>query len=419
MNTLNTVVRFCKSNVDVLFVLVLTSSVFYYIFLKCGYDLNLGYNCGSHDSDVPYHVHFAQLKLINGDLLKGNFLLYLMVVLFSGFSKDYFVLGLSMSILLGMAEATTFVLYKTNIKQYLVGSSLKMSVHSSQKTDRIFGEGVPHIGAAAMLFVYVIPYLYLIGLLGFHNLRGSNMMYSPYYVPNVWHNSTIIFSMPFSLGLFFLSEKALKECRKDIILKMCIVASLGVFVKPSFFFIFLIGFPVVAFVRYRFDKDFFRCMLPVIVGCFSLVYVFISIYGEPSDGSSVFVDFSRLLQFDVIQIYRMMASLAFPVLFVVFRWKVIGKDLSFLYVMVLLISAIGIAMVCGETGPRSTHGNMSWQVVPAMQLTYYYILRSLMTTKVETRRELSIRNLIMVLFSLHVVSGVWYLVRYLVVGEYR
>ena len=387
-------------NLDVWFVLALTSSVFYYIFLKCGFSVELGDIYGDYDSDIPYHVYAALNGLRERSFFKGNFLLYLLINLLSGFSMNFKLKGMATCLLLGMAEAATYTMFREQFQK----------------------RGVPHTSsillAISMLLVFVIPYTYYLGLLGFSDADSSRYMYYAYYVPTVWHNSTIIFSMPFSLALFLLSESALKICRLNTIWKMCIIVALDVFVKPSFFFIFLIGFSVVAFARYRFSKDFIRCMFPVVVGTLCMLYVFLSIYGDTSDDSGVQVSFAKLLQLDHFGWYKIAASLAFPVLFVVFRWRKIDRDFFFLYVLLLLASAIGISLVCVETGPRANHGNFYWQVIPAMQLTYFFILRNLVMKKTETQKERIVGEALMVLFSLHVLSGIWYLARYVLFGIY-
>ena len=109
--------RVLLKNFDVLFVMVPTSLIFYYIFLKCGFSVELGDIYGSYDSDIPYHVYGALNNLQNRSFFKGNFLLYLLVNLLSGFSTNFKLKGMAMCLLLGMAESATYVLFRNHFSK--------------------------------------------------------------------------------------------------------------------------------------------------------------------------------------------------------------------------------------------------------------------------------------------------------------
>ena len=389
-------IRYIKYNTEAIVVLLSTFFVFYYIFIKS----ILPETCIDYISDIPLHSDEMIKKIEARDFFSGNFLVYLLTIMLSGFSLDLVTIGRSLCFLLASAECATYLILKRQFsntgKSRLRSAALSLSI----------------------LLVFTIPYLYYLNILSLVHGTFSANMYLTHYVPTVWHNSTIIFSMPFSLGIFLLSERVLKEFQRNDILKICILVAIDVLIKPSFFFIFLVSFPIVAFVRYRFSKEFLSSLFPVAIGLVCLAYVYISIYTNTSDGSSVIIDFNRLLQLDTYGWYKVLSSIVFPVLFLAFNWNSIEKGESLLYIFLLLSSAIGISLVCAELGPRAEHGNMCWQTIPAMQITYFAILRHLVTQKPATNYDKITKCTFSTIFAIHVVSGIWYLARYIITGTY-
>ena len=80
----------------------------------------------------------------------------------------------------------------------------------------------------SLVFVYVMPLISL-----------NQCWYYGYFVPNIWHNSTLIFLFPFSILLYQKTldvMNAKNVCFHDIVI-ISILVAVNVFIKPSFFFI--------------------------------------------------------------------------------------------------------------------------------------------------------------------------------------
>ncbi|HOU68995.1 MAG TPA: hypothetical protein PKW49_10560 [Paludibacteraceae bacterium] len=355
-------------------------------------------------SDLPAHVHIAQEKLSDGDYWNGNFLMYTLLNLFSGFSGEENLMRGILCVML--AAATTF--------KYVITKRVFLCFSNSRTATFM---------ALSMLFVFVIP------IKPFVFFENATNMYYGYYVPNVWHNSTIIFLFPFAIWLYFLSVRQISEFDNARNYLMILLVVINVFIKPSFFFIFLSAYPLVLLWQYGFTKSFWNGLMPIAVGMICMAHVYLTIYEDATDGSSVVISFSQLFTLDFwkSKLLYLFDSLVLPLFFCIVYRKQCFRDVEFFYIVLLLLAAIGIYWCCTETGPRATHGNFYWQVVPAVWLLFYYMLK-ICTKQNETKRNETKRNktkqlpiifkIIVFLYGAHVVMGVIYLIRFIVCRNY-
>ena len=364
-------------------------------------------------SDLLLHAIGAQLGLEEGRLFDSNFLMYFMANLLSGFSGNIIGIRIGIVFLIAVSETAKYYLTKTIFAEF-----------SNEKVSKIC--------SCALMFVYVIPIFYFLKVFGL--FENTNNMYLGYCVPNVWHNSTILCCMPFAIGIYWLSVKQFNEysANRNKILSLLVV--LCVLVKPSFFFVYVVSYPLLMLISYRLSKTFICSMLPILFGVLTVVYEYVSIYGNPSDGSSVVIDFSVLFNIDFwkSKIKYLCVSLAYIVIFVVLYWKRIRVDKEFWFVVVMIVVSIGISYVCKESGPRATHGNFGWQIIPAMWFAYYYILKTLIVDYMSKDTSESIglsssatnaihldkTTLMLLLFVIHTIIGVYYLLRFVIIGSY-
>lgn len=167
------------------------------------------------DSDLPAHARGAQMMLKENRLFENNFLMYLLANVLSFFSGALFPIQCAIVVLIAASNTAKYVLMKNefcrmvNVKHAMVAS-------------------------AALLFVFVIPVFYFLKVFGV--FLETNNMYFQYYVPNVWHNSTILCMMPFAIVTFLLSIRQFEQYdkkRNGLIILFVVLCTL---IKPSFFF---------------------------------------------------------------------------------------------------------------------------------------------------------------------------------------
>lgn len=210
---------------DIYVVFVIQVLVFASIILFVGYN----------NTDLPAHIEIAQERLVNNDWFSGNFLFYTLLNLFSLLTGNWIVMSIVLCLMLATATTVKYLITKSVLSQYLPNS---FAVYCS----------------FSLLFVYIIPVFAYLKIFGI--FLSTNSMYLGYYVPNVWHNSTTIFLFPFAIFLFFLSCKQL-ECycfKRNWIITLLVI--LNVFIKPSFFFVFVCAYPLMLLYKYGLKKSF-------------------------------------------------------------------------------------------------------------------------------------------------------------------
>ena len=293
-------------------------------------------------SDIPTHTRGA-LGITEKGRISGRFLFALSVAVFSFFNTNIYILISVAIVLLSLA-----ILFKYIIAHYY---SFRL-IHSNNNDELMV-----KIGALISVFVYpliiypVIPRVMSTGI-------------------NVWHNGTTIFLMPFALLLFFESYKFLQgTTQSKTIWILILLVFLNIAAKPSFFFVFCVVFPLFSFYEYRFKKQFFISLIPVIFGLLLIgsQYLFYYTYIPAKTGQQSTVEIKLLYYFYDLEnifyfIVRFISNYAFPLLFLVLYFNKIKFNKLLHYILSLLFVALMIKYSIYETGPRAGHGNFGWQV---------------------------------------------------------
>lgn len=401
-------IRFLKKYVDVIMVFLLVFSIFFFVVFYAV-------------SDMSDHAYYAREMLKEGKLFSNNFLMYFLINLFSGFSGTIHSTKVALVLLLSVSNTAKYIIVKKAFEPWC---------HRKQAM----------FASLALLIVFVVPILFFLNLFGFD--LGEDFMYLGYCVPNVWHNSTTLCMMPFAILTYLLSVKQFEDYDKTRNGLITLFVVIGILVKPSFFFVYVVAYPILIFTKYHWKREFFFSLVPVLCGCVCVCYEYFTIY-TPSTAAGVFDENNSGVVIDIMSLFtvgfwqprllKLCVSLVLPVAFLVVYWKVIFKNREFWFVFTMLVMALGISWCCQETGPRADHGNFSWQVVAAMWFVYYYMLKVILKESVQegsvVKTETTIcpqvlfhsssRTIVfLLLYSVHVVIGVWYLVRYLITGIY-
>lgn len=387
-------------HIDTILVGLFMTSVFAYI-MFWGY------------SDLQAHADGAIRRLREGRLFEYNFLMYLMAVILTGFSGALVPTRMAIVLLIAFSNTAKYVLVRNELAGTMPLRYAKMA-------------------STALLFVFIVPVFYFLKIFGI--FLNANTMYLGYYVPNVWHNSTILCMMPFAIMAFFLSVRQfdIYDGKRNGLITLFVV--LATLVKPSFFFIYVVAYPICMFTQYRFRKEFFYSLVPILAGCACVIYEYLSIY-DGEDGSGVVISIMPLftLAFWKTHIEYFAASIFFPILFVFFYWKEICTDREFWFVLIMLVVALGIKWCCMETGDRAMDGNFGWQTIAAMWFVFYYMMRIILVDFVSKKEgngsesgaiekggkwHASRNKVFLALYAVHVIMGMVYLAKYLITDSY-
>jgi len=357
-------------------------------------------------NDMHDHAAFAR-QMCTGEIpYTGNFLVYLLVNVFSFFSAQATATELSLCGLLAFAGVYKYCLSKKKIVEVLEDRNRKSA-----------SAWWIAILALSMLFVFAIP--------GQSYFTDDYFMYIGNYVPNVWHNSTILFLFPFAILLFDLSYKQLLSYSAKRNAWIFVLILLNLFIKPSYFFVFICVYPLLLLFTYKFKKEFWYSIIPPIIGFCVLIQEYWVIYkmAKPiihqEASSIVFLPFYRNPEFADISVIplTMLLSVLFPILYSFFNLPKLIKSHLFWYVLLSFIVSVLIFFFISESGPRASHGNFYWQIVIC---TWFCFFASLLALLKDIKQEgKTIKNsLLLLVFFIHVGMGLIYFVRLLITGYY-
>jgi hypothetical protein len=356
-------------------------------------------------NDMHDHAAFAR-QMCTGEIpYTGNFMVYLLVNLFSLFTAKVTPTEISLCFLLAFAGTYRYSLIQKKLAE-VVGT----------KNNLILSDWLVPVLALSMLFVFAIPIP--------SYFAGDYFMYIGNYVPNVWHNSTILFLFPFALLLFDLSYKQIQvySAKRNWLIMGLIL--LNLLIKPSYFFVFLCVYPLFLLFSYHFKKELWISLIPIVVGSFVLIIQYWIIYKiaiptAKEASSVVFLPFYKNPEFEnLVSIpVAMFFSLSFPVLYSLFNIHRVINNRLFWYIFLSFVVSFLIFFFISESGPRAAHGNFYWQIVITSWLAFFTALLALLRDmKLEGK---TFKNkLLLYSFSIHVLMGVVYFIRILVTGGY-
>lgn len=380
-----------KKNLDAIGIFALMVGIFAYIMFVIKWN-----------SDLCAHTYIAQQMLEEHRLFSTNFLMYFLINLLTFFTGAKYPMRAVLVLLLAAANTAKYTIVREAFREWTSSKTAKLASFS-------------------MLFVYIIPLMYFLKPLGI--FLSADNMYWGYYVPNVWHNSTILCMMPFAIACYLLSVKQFKQYtdRRNKYISLFLV--LSVLVKPSFFFVYVIAYPIIMLSQYGLSKTFSKSLLPLLAGGICLVYEYVTIYySGVNDGSSVVIDIAQLFTLDFWQsrILYLVVSLSFPLLFLCLYGRTIVRDPEFWFVLIMLACGLGIMWCCRETRPRATHGNFGWQTIAAMWFVYFYMLKIATNGEVSSlpQRGGYSQRATLIIFGLHVIMGFVYLGKFLVTKSF-
>lgn len=361
-------------------------------------------------TDLQVHAEIVRI-MIRESIPPGNFLYYLAVALFSWFSLDLQVLYYSSCVVLALSVLLKFSVTKRIVFSELAGSGLDKG--ELQLGGRIVG---------------LLVILFCLALFAHNYPVFSRRLYLGQFPPNVWHNSTTIFLMPFALLLFYRSYVFLRDGEMKLLPHLLILCIINILIKPSFCFVFLIVFPAFAIIRFGVSKKSQAAIvLALFVGALILLqYLYIYKYATIFD---LYTDRGRSdIKIAFLQVWRsfsrnillsLIASLVFPLVSLVFYYKSLISSFFYRYAATSFVVALLIFMVLAESGGREFHGNFVWQVIMCTYLLFTVTLTEIAKKNLTTPLAAKHAKGALVALAGHFGFGLVYLAKILILRSYH
>ena len=279
-------------------------------------------------------------------------------------------------------------------------------------------------GSRIGIFTWALMFFAPLTLFG---LEGE-LWYLGKFTPLIWHNSTSLLSFPFCILLFYYSIQYLETRDNGLLIRIFIVATIIVLIKPSFVFAFLPAFPLsILIIDKKWSADVSKTLALGIPLVAIVILEKILIYNvNPIDShlETGIIDgigirpFYLWLYHSESLLWDVVSSFLFPFFFIVFYFKKLIMDPHAVFAGLLIVVAHLIFFTLVETGPRMTDGNFFWQVILTLFMGYLVLTKHLLNLyfgavgDVRNERRLSYKTiLLLVLFFFHVIGGLAYTIR--------
>ncbi len=358
------------------------------------------------DTDIQLHAKFI-IEYTNGTIpFQVNFLYYFTVYFLSFFSNEMSVLLLvSIYVLTGI----TFLKYRI-VKNFLQ-SEIPNNMKNAAATTSII--------SLLLLFCFSLP-----SVLYFNN----DFYYLLSYPPNIWHNSTTIFVMPFVILLFWESMKQLESHSQKRLFIIGLLICANAVIKPSFLFVYLLIFPLFLLKKFGFSQRFFINLIPIFLSLILVAAEYYFIFGsEKTNESSVTFNFFYLINtwaangntMYIVEILStsIIGSFLFPIVTII-KNKSIIRETKVQFAVVGTILAIIIATTITETGARASHGNFLWQCYMLSFLLFLVCTLQLLKLIIVHPLKWKAYKLEIGVFLLHVISGLYYFTKIIQTSSY-
>lgn len=358
-------------------------------------------------SDLQAHITTVQRMVGHRNTIprNANFLFYLTVYLAAFLHSDTASLSLAASIVLAAAVSAKYILtlsfFEKQIRLWLPEKKLAW---------------------------FWLPSFSLLLIVAFSLPTSNLIMHGNYYLgqipPNIWHNSTTIFLMPFALLLFFRSYDHLERPSPGGIVALSIFSVLTILVKPSFFFVFSLAYPLFILRKFGFSKMFWLNLAPVIIGLIVLGLQYIAIYkiGYANSDQS-----DRNIGMGFFQVWNIFtnniplslcASVVFPMVYFALDWRTLVRNSLVQHSVVYFGASLLIFCIFIETGPKMSDGNFFWQTIVSIYLVFMVLCSNLITRLQQAGWQNKKNQIILAAFLLHVLSGVIYLIKFFISGKF-
>jgi hypothetical protein len=349
-------------------------------------------------ADYPLHMEMTRASVRSGTF-PGDPLFYFMNALLAGFSTDDKLLRGSLLVLLSVATA-----FKAWASVSVISGELSEDDAGGARVTP--GSRLPLLAFAAVVLVTFA--------FSFH--FGAENHYLGQIPANVWHNSTIVFLMPFAVALFGLAVRYLRTADAGLVKWMIVLIVFNVLVKPSLMFCFIPIFPIAALLRFGWGTPpFWRAVGVTAAAGLAVLLQYLYIYVVKPEGTGMQNDGSiALAPLDVWHAYTksvwlaLLASYVFPLVALAAGGRRVAGNLGVQFALAMTVVGVIEFAVLKETGSREFDGNFLWQAIVTTYLLFLAIVAA--TLRWVRATGWTWRNgLVTLAFLAHVVAGFLYL----------
>jgi hypothetical protein len=261
-------------------------------------------------------------------------------------------------------------------------------------------------------------------------VANSFSHYTGLLPPNVYHNSTLIGSMPFAIAALGLALRQLRGHNSfwaDALLGLLL--AVGALFKPSFAFAFLPAYGLCRLFHGR--RHLLRHMGGMLLVSVPVVLVilgqtwWIAHHPEVSMGGKSTFAFALpagwkmfLPELTAGEAFMLgLSSFALPLLAYALRPAWLAKPAHQLLLLGTVIATLQFMLVY-ESGYRAGHGNFTWQVIAINHWLYWVVLLDALQWQARTKSERIKQVVLVTAIAMSVVSGIVYASEIGLTGSY-
>lgn len=243
------------------------------------------------------------------------------------------------------------------------------------------------------------------------------------FTPTIWHNSTSVLVLPMCMIMYFEARKWLQSAGSISSGFILLWGFLILLTKPSFLFVFIPAFPIAWLFYHRaFTRGFW---ITIFISCLLLTGVWLEkslIYQESAFGDWVYrnsdsakVEIKPFLVFLSLSdsiVWDLFSSFLFLGILITILWAELKHRPEFWWNLTMLFGGMILYFTVVESGNRLLHGNFYWQIPISLYLLLLLLISQLIRSKVSTGKKL----VLWTVYSLQVISGIAYLIRWILTG---
>ena len=354
-------------------------------------------------TDIQVHT-FMVMK----NVLPVHFVYYLLIDLFSGFTKNVYLLGVASIFFLTIAIGA----------KYLISEKLIFTEIFKSETGKKGNENLNKLLILSILFVHPVIYYFDFSLPFMHGKIPVNS----------WHNSTSIFVMPFVLLVFLHSYNYIKFAKTKDLIFLFLYSVICIFTKPNIIAVLLPVFSLFLLFKYKFTSQFFKGVISISgILLFIGVFFYFSYYTSNSldeiqykgqKSGIEFAPFKHFLAYSKNIPADLITSSLFPILFSILYFKSIKDKLIINYAWSFYFVAALIGILFIETGPRWAHSNLIWQMIMCNYILFAVTIGLFLKQIIEKDLKFNYKDYFLSgIYILHLLSGFAYLFKLLILND--
>lgn len=360
-------------------------------------------------TDLQSHIRIL-VKYLDAGSFPFPPLYYLFVYIFAFFQKNSISLAIGSIIVLSIAS---FFKYKFTVAYF-----------QDNLSNKTIEKGF-----------YIFFLMFFSPVISLWNI--NSYWYLGKFTSLIWHNSTTIFVFPLCIYLFLITLKHIEHFSKKSFIHILIASVIIALSKPSFLFAFIPAFPLITiYNNKKIDKIFlYNTSISVLLFSFIILQKYIIydvgaldniIYGS-LQSNVIIAPFKPWLHYAKYPFSALATSFLFPVVFISFYFKRLFKDTHFVFSLSLISFSIFVFLTFAESGPRMYHLNFYWQIPVSLFLMIMVLVKHLYLLLKENPKNNAVNGwnfksvkiqTIRYFYYLHVLSGIAYTMRFLLMRTY-